>query len=88
VSSGFFHSERFSILGVFSAGILSEPEPLEQALQSPEKIKANISYLYVTTGSHDPRPYNRSRHESVCRAIEQVEHPKATLTIQKRLWID
>ena len=29
--------------GVFGAGILSEPEPLEQALQSPEKIKANIS---------------------------------------------
>lgn len=37
-----------------SAGILSEPEPLEQALQSPEQIKANISYLYVTTGSLDP----------------------------------
>ena len=61
------------MLGVFSAGILSEPEPLEQALQSPEKIKANISYLHVTTGSHDP--YNRSRRESVCRAIEQIEHP-------------
>jgi enterochelin esterase family protein len=54
VYSGFIHSERFSMLGVFSAGILSEPEPLERALQSPEKIKANISYLYVTTGSHDP----------------------------------
>ena len=24
MNSGFFHSERFSILGVFSAGILSE----------------------------------------------------------------
>jgi hypothetical protein len=56
VYSGFIHSERFSMLGVFSAGILGEPEPLEQALQSPEKIKANISYLYVTTGSHDPLP--------------------------------
>jgi enterochelin esterase-like enzyme len=54
VYSGFIHSERFSMLGVFSAGILGEPEPLEQALQSPEKIKADISYLYVTTGSHDP----------------------------------
>jgi enterochelin esterase family protein len=54
IYSGFIHSERFSMLGVFSAGILGEPEPLEQALQSPAKIKANISYLYVTTGSHDP----------------------------------
>jgi enterochelin esterase family protein len=54
VYSGFIHSERFPMLGVFSAGILGEPEPLEQALQSPEKIKANLSYLYVTTGSHDP----------------------------------
>jgi enterochelin esterase-like enzyme len=54
VYSGFIHSERFSMLGVFSAGILGEPEPLEHALESPEKIKANISYLYVTTGSPDP----------------------------------
>jgi enterochelin esterase-like enzyme len=54
VYSGFIHSERFSMLGIFSAGILGEPDPLEQALQSPEKIKADISYLYVTTGSHDP----------------------------------
>jgi len=54
VYSGFIHSERFCMLGVFSAGILGEPEPLEQALQSPAQIKANISYLYVTTGSHDP----------------------------------
>jgi enterochelin esterase family protein len=54
IYSGFIHSERFSMLGVFSAGILGEPEPLEQALQSPGKIKGNISYLYVTTGSHDP----------------------------------
>lgn len=42
------------MLGVFSAGMLGEPELLEQALQSPAKIKGNISYLYVTTGSHDP----------------------------------
>jgi enterochelin esterase-like enzyme len=54
VYSGFIHPERFCMLGVFSAGILGEPEPLEQALHSPAKIKANISYLYVTTGSHDP----------------------------------
>jgi len=54
IYSGFIHSERFSMLGVFSAGILGAPEPLGQALQSPAKIKANISYLYVTTGSHDP----------------------------------
>jgi enterochelin esterase-like enzyme len=54
VYSGFVHSERFSMLGVFSAGVLGEPEPLEQALQAPEKIRANISYLYVTTGGKDP----------------------------------
>jgi enterochelin esterase-like enzyme len=54
VYSGFVHSERFSMLGVFSAGILGEPQALEQALSSPEKITANISYLYVTTGDKDP----------------------------------
>jgi enterochelin esterase family protein len=54
VYSGFVHSDRFSMLGVFSAGVLGEPEPLEQALQAPEKIRANISYLYVTTGGKDP----------------------------------
>jgi enterochelin esterase-like enzyme len=54
VYSGFIHPDQFSALGVFSAGILGEPEPLPQALQSPEKISANVSYLYVTTGSKDP----------------------------------
>ena len=54
VYSGFVHSDRFSMLGVFSAGVLGEPEPLEQALQAPEKIRANISHLYVTTGGKDP----------------------------------
>ena len=54
VYSGFVHSERFSMLGVFSSGILGEPQPLEQALQAPEKIRSNISYLYITTGDKDP----------------------------------
>jgi enterochelin esterase-like enzyme len=54
VYSGFVHSERFSVLGVFSAGILGEPQPLERALQTPDTIRANISYLYVTTGDNDP----------------------------------
>ena len=54
VYSGFVHSDDFSALGVFSAGILGEPQLLEQALQAPDKISANISYLYVTTGGKDP----------------------------------
>lgn len=54
VYSGFVHSDRFSALGVFSSGFLGEPQPLAEALQAPEKISANISYLYVTTGSDDP----------------------------------
>jgi enterochelin esterase-like enzyme len=54
VYSGFVHSERFSVLGVFSAGVLGEPLPLEQALQAPEKIRANISYLYVIPAAKAP----------------------------------
>jgi enterochelin esterase-like enzyme len=54
IYSGFVHSDRFSVLGVFSAGLLDEPQPVEKALQTPEKIRADISYLYVTTGSTDP----------------------------------
>jgi enterochelin esterase-like enzyme len=54
VYSGFVHSDRFSALDVFSSGFLGEPQPLAEALQAPEKISANISYLYVTTGSDDP----------------------------------
>jgi enterochelin esterase family protein len=54
VYGGFVHPDSFSALGVFSAGILGEPQPLELALQSPEKISTNISNLYVTSGSKDP----------------------------------
>jgi enterochelin esterase-like enzyme len=54
VYSGFVHPDQFSALGVFSAGILGEPQSLEQALQTPDKISANVSYLYVSTGSKDP----------------------------------
>jgi enterochelin esterase-like enzyme len=61
VYSGFVHSDSFSALGVFSAGILGEPQPLEQALQSPEKISANIAYLYVTIGSKDPITGTRTK---------------------------
>jgi enterochelin esterase-like enzyme len=53
VYTGFVHPDQFSALGVFSAGILGEPQALEQALQTPENITANIHYLYVTTGSKD-----------------------------------
>jgi enterochelin esterase-like enzyme len=54
VYTGFVHPDQLSALGVFSAGILGEPQPLEQALQTPERITADIHYLYVTTGSKDP----------------------------------
>lgn len=60
VYSGFIHSDAFSALGVFSAG-LPLAQPMEQVLQTPEKISANISYLYVTTGSKDPITGTRTR---------------------------
>jgi enterochelin esterase-like enzyme len=73
VYSGFVHSERFSMLGVFSAGILGEPQPLERALQAPEKIRANISYLYVTTGDNDPLT-GPSTKEFIAR-LDQLKIP-------------
>jgi enterochelin esterase-like enzyme len=41
VYAGFVHPDQFSALGVFSAGLLGEPQPLEQALQTSDKISAN-----------------------------------------------
>lgn len=73
VYSGFEHSDRFCMLGVFSAGILGEPEPLEQTLQAPEKIRANISYLYVTTGGKDPLT-GPSTREFIAR-LDQLRIP-------------
>jgi enterochelin esterase-like enzyme len=75
VYTGFVHSDLFSALGVFSAGILGQPQPLEQALQAPEKIRANISYLYVTTGSKDPITGPRTK-EFVDR-LNQLKIPHA-----------
>jgi enterochelin esterase-like enzyme len=75
VYSGFVHSDDFSALGVFSAGILGEPQLLEQALQAPEKISANISYLYVTTGSKDPATGPRTK-EFINR-LDQLKIPHA-----------
>jgi len=54
VYTGFVYPDQFLALGVFRAGLLGEPQPLEQALEKPEKISASIHYLYVTTGSRDP----------------------------------
>jgi enterochelin esterase-like enzyme len=48
-------------LGVFSAGFLGLPDLLEQAIKTPKKSSANISYLYVTTGSKDPVTGPRTR---------------------------
>jgi enterochelin esterase family protein len=61
VYTGFVHSDAFSALGVFSAGFLGLPDPLEEAIKTPEKINTNISYLYVTTGSKDPVTGPRTR---------------------------
>jgi enterochelin esterase-like enzyme len=73
VYTGFVHPDQFSALGVFSAGILGEPQPLEQALQTPEKITADIHYLYVTIGSKDPVTGPRTR-EFVER-LDQLKIP-------------
>jgi enterochelin esterase-like enzyme len=75
VYTGFVHPDQFSALGVFSAGILGEPQPLEQALQTPEKITADIHYLYVTTGSKDPVTGQRTK-EFVER-LDQLKIPYA-----------
>ena len=73
VYTGFVHPDKFSALGVFSAGILGEPQPLEQALQTPEKITANIRYLYVTTGSKDP--VTGPRTEEFIERLDQLKVP-------------
>jgi enterochelin esterase-like enzyme len=73
VYTGFVHSVQFSALGVFSAGFLGEPEPLTQALQTPEKIKDNVSYLYVTTGSKDP--VTGPRTNQFVQRLDQLKIP-------------
>jgi enterochelin esterase-like enzyme len=73
VYSGFIHPDQFSALAVFSAGILGEPEPLTLALQDPGKISANVSYLYVTTGSKDPVTGPRTK-EFIAR-LDQLKIP-------------
>src|SRR5580704_13316165 len=73
VYTGFVHQDQFSALGVFSAGLLGEPQPLERALQTPEKISASIHYLYVTTGSKDPVTGPRTK-EFVAR-LDQLKIP-------------
>jgi enterochelin esterase-like enzyme len=71
VYSGFVHPDQFSALGIFSAGLLGLPQPLEQALETPEKITAGIRYLYVTTGSKDPVTGPRTKE-----FIERLDHLK------------
>jgi enterochelin esterase-like enzyme len=73
VYTGFVHPDQFLALGVFSAGFLGEPEPLEQALEKPEKISASVHYLYVTTGSKDPVTGPRTK-EFVAR-LDQLKIP-------------
>jgi enterochelin esterase family protein len=75
VYTGFVHPDQFSALGVFSAGILGEPQPLEQALQTPEKISADIHYLYVTTGSKDP--VTGPRTKEFIERLDQLKIPYA-----------
>lgn len=75
VYTGFVHPDQFSALGVFSAGILGEPQPLEQALQTPEKITADIHYLYVTTGSKDP--VTGPRTKEFIERLDQLKIPYA-----------
>lgn len=78
VYSGFIHPDQFSALGVFSAGILGEPQPLTQALKAPEKINANVSYLYVTTGSKDPVTGPRTKE-----FIERLNQLKIPYTFEE-----
>jgi enterochelin esterase-like enzyme len=73
VYTGFVHPDQFSALGVFSAGILGEPQPLEQALQTPGKITADIHYLYVTTGSKDP--VTGPRTKEFIERLDQLKIP-------------
>ena len=71
--TGFVHPDQFSALGVFSAGMLGEPQPLEQALQTPDKITKNIRYLYVTTGSKDP--ITGPRTKEFIERLDQLKVP-------------
>jgi enterochelin esterase-like enzyme len=73
VYTGFVHPDQFSALGVFSAGILGDPQPLEQALQTPDKITGNIRYLYVTTGSKDP--VTGPRTKEFVERLDQLKIP-------------
>lgn len=73
VYTGFVHPDEFSALGIFSAAFLGEPEPLVHAPQTPEKIAANIRYLYVTTGSKDPITGPRTK-EFIAR-LDQLKIP-------------
>ena len=53
--------------------MLGEPQPLEQALQTPDKITKNIRYLYVTTGSKDPITGPRTKEFIEC--LDQLKVP-------------
>lgn len=73
VYTGFVRPDQFSALGVFSAGLLGEPQALDQALQAPEKITKNIRYLYVTTGSKDP--FTGPHTEQFVARLDQLKIP-------------
>ncbi len=57
---GLRHLERFSYIGDFSAGILSEP-PFDYAkygigcISDPEKINSSLHLLYISCGTKDDR---------------------------------
>ncbi|HYZ73538.1 MAG TPA: alpha/beta hydrolase-fold protein [Chthoniobacterales bacterium] len=73
VYTGFVHPQQFSALGIFSAGLLGEPQPLEHALQTPEKVRADIRYLYVTMGSKDP--ITGPRTKEFIERLDQLKIP-------------
>ena len=62
----------------FSVGILGEPSPLTQSLKAPEKINANLSNLYVTTGSKDPVTGPRTKE-----FIERLNQLKIPYTFEE-----
>jgi hypothetical protein len=86
VYSGFVHPDQFVTLGVFSAGLLGEPEPLEQALEKPEKISASIHYFYVTTGSKDPITGPRPRNLSLAWTSSRSHFLSNHTRIRSILW--
>jgi enterochelin esterase-like enzyme len=53
IESGLVHSEYFSALGVFSAGLFAPLDDVNQALQNPQKINRDIRYFDVVVGSKD-----------------------------------